>query len=120
MNYFSLMLKLLAYFDEATVLLYFAQSVLVKISTNPLSAELRRRINNGKEGHLCETEPKQKIYTWLCCCSEKYSYNESYMVKKKKYLEKICQFNEVCFILWGILICIVLLQCEWLPCHLLW
>lgn len=45
--------KLLACFDEATVLLYFAQSVLVKISTNPLSAELRRRINNGKEGRLC-------------------------------------------------------------------
>lgn len=33
---FSLMLKLLAYFDEATVLLYFAQSVLVKISTKPI------------------------------------------------------------------------------------
>lgn len=51
--FFSSMLKLLAYFDEATVLLYFAQSVLVKISTNSLSAELRRRINNGKEGRLC-------------------------------------------------------------------
>lgn len=102
------MLKLLAYFDEATVLLYFAQSVLVKISTNPLSAELRRRINNGKEGRLCETEPKQKIYTWLCCnCSEKYSYIESYM-EKKHYLEMICQFNKLCFILWGILLCIVL------------
>lgn len=42
------MLKLLAYFDEATVLLYFAQSVLVKISTNPLSAKLRRRIIMAK------------------------------------------------------------------------
>lgn len=42
------MLKLLAYFDEATVLLYFAQSVLVKISTNPLSAELKRRIIMAK------------------------------------------------------------------------
>lgn len=44
----------------------------------------------AKDGRLCETEPKQKIYTWLCCCSEKYSNNESYMVKKnnntwKKY-----------------------------------
>lgn len=45
---YSLMLKLLAYFDEATVLLYFAQSVLVKISTNPLSAQLRRRIVMAK------------------------------------------------------------------------
>lgn len=42
------MLKLLAYFDEATVLLYFAQSVLVKISTNLLSAKLRRRIIMAK------------------------------------------------------------------------
>ena len=47
-NHFSLMLKLLAFFDEATVLLYFAQSVLVKISTNSLSAELRRRIMMAK------------------------------------------------------------------------
>lgn len=59
--------KLQAYFEEATVSLYFAQSVLVYkkkkkierkkqnmiISTNPLTAELRRKINNGKEEHLC-------------------------------------------------------------------
>lgn len=60
------MLKLLAYFDEATVLLYFAQSILVKISTNPLSAELRKIIM-AKGDVYVKTEPKQKIYTWLCC-----------------------------------------------------
>lgn len=61
-GYFSFInAQTVTYFDEATVLLYFAQSiffgclfcfVLVWISTNPLSAELRRRINNGKEGRF--------------------------------------------------------------------
>lgn len=89
--------KLQAYFDEATLLLYFAQSVLVKkkkkkeerkrkrkktmmmiiISTNPVTAEPRRKINNGKEEHLCWAEPQQRIYTRLrSSSSEKYSYNE--------------------------------------------
>lgn len=59
------MLKLLAYFGEATVLLYFAQSVLVKISTNSLSAELRRRIIMAKREIYVEQNLNRKYTVFL-------------------------------------------------------
>lgn len=59
------MLKLLAYFGEATVLLYFAQSVLVKISTNSLSAELRRGIIMAKREIYVEQNLNRKYTVHL-------------------------------------------------------
>lgn len=56
------MLKLLAYFDEATVLLYFAQSVFGENKHKPIVSQAEEKNHNGKEGRLCWTEPKQKIY----------------------------------------------------------
>ena len=79
-EWFSLMLKLLAYFNEATVSLYFAQSVLVKISTNPLSAELRRRIIMAERDVYNKQNRKQKIYTWL-----RYTcFKETHILRRNK------------------------------------
>lgn len=56
---------------------------MIIISTNPVTAEPRRKINNGKEEHLCWAEPQQRIYTRLrSSASEKYSYNERRGEKK--------------------------------------
>lgn len=47
------MLKLLAYFDKATVLLYFAQSVFGENKHKLIVSWAEEENHNGKEGRLC-------------------------------------------------------------------
>lgn len=53
-SFFSLLLKLLAYLDEATVLLYFAQSVSFGENKHkPIVSSAEEENRNGKEGCRC-------------------------------------------------------------------
>lgn len=66
--------------------------MMIIISTNPVTAEPRRKINNGKEEHLCWAEPQQRVYTRLrSSSSEKHSYIEREKGKRKAYLDLIGQ-----------------------------
>ena len=47
------MLKMLADFNEATVLLYFAQSVFGENKHKPIVSWAEEENHNGKEGCLC-------------------------------------------------------------------
>lgn len=117
-KHFSLMLGLLAYFDEATVLLYFAQSVLVKISTNPLSAKLRRRIMMAKR----DVYVKQNLNRWyIHGCAVIVLRNAHAGSYKDRTREIICQNNCVqnfMRILLCIILTMILFRC--LPEHFLW